>query len=178
MAKREPYLATALLMLAILACAQSPTTDGVPTQEIPAPSIAVTSSDDLCTWFFKTQALRSQRISGLTEFTNWSLTHDFESLTYQDALEMVAILVRYQPYQEEFIDAWQDLGPHPEGRDFWVNELESVQLRIDSIYAMDTSLDINDQAGFEGAWQLFAQSQSIGNRAESAMLDVRTRCVN
>jgi len=178
MSRKQAFLATTFLALAVLACAQLPTAGSTSPVQVNVPTAAQPSSDDLCAWFFKTQVLRSRRISGLVEFTNWSLSHDFESLTYEDALEMVAILVRYQPYQEEFVRAWQDLGPHAQAREFWVNELESVQLRIESISAMDASLGNNDQDAFNRAWELFAQSQTIGNRAESAMLEVRAHCVN
>jgi hypothetical protein len=168
----RPFLPITLLALIILACGQS-----APTAQVAPPSAELTSSDDLCTWFFQTQALRTQRLSGLNEFTNWSLTHDFDSLTRDDVGEMVAILVRYQPYQGDFIVGWKALGPHPQAREFWELELESVQLRIESINAMAAALDRNDAAEFSRAWEMFAQSQSVGNRGESAMLAVRAQCV-
>ena len=172
MLKVQPFMPTALSALAILACGQS-----APTAQVAPRATVVTSSRDLCVWFFQTQALRTQRLSGLNEFTNWSLTHDFNSLNPEDVLEMVAILVPYQPYQEDFVARWKSLGPHPQARDFWQLELESVQLKIESINAMAAAIDRNNEDEFSRAWDLFAQSQSVGNRGESAMLAVRAQCV-
>lgn len=146
---------------------------------IASPTDKNNSTDDLCAWFLKTQVIRTERISGLTEFNNWVLDKDFNSLTEKDIYEMVAILIRYQPYQENFVVKWKSLGPHPQAREFWELELQSVQMRIESVNAMKDSITRDDGDEFLRAWEtFFTQASSLGNRGEAAMIKVRAQCVH
>jgi len=105
-------------------------------------------------------------------------TRDLSSLSEGDAREFVAILVRYQPYQERFVADWERLGPHNEASEFWEKELHSVRLRIRAIDRMDLGSNQNNDQLFGEGLDLFLTSQQIGHEAESAMLEVRSRCID
>lgn len=144
---------------------------------ITLPTDKNSSTGDLCAWFLKTQLLRTQRLSGLTEFINWSLTKDMNSLTAEEIFEMVGLLIRHQPYQEDFVLKWKSLGPHPQAREFWELELQSVQMKIESVNAMEDAINRNDPNKFTDGWVTFDQSLDVGNRAESAMQKIRVQCI-
>lgn len=145
---------------------------------LPIATLTPTIRQDICDWFLITQSLRTRRLSGLNEFTQWVQTHDLYSLDEVDAREFVEILVNYQPYQEEFVLDWNELGPHPNALVFWEKELESVELKIEGIDEMEQGLENNDPSLFAHGWDLFIESQQLGHEAESAMLEVRSKCIN
>jgi hypothetical protein len=144
----------------------------------PIATITPTVSNDICYWFLITQSLRTRRLSGLNELTEWLQTHDFNSLDEVGAMEFVEILVNYQPYQEEFVLDWKELGPHPDAVLFWEKELESVELKIEGIDEMEKGLENNDSSLFGHGLELFFGSQQPGHEAESAMLEVRSKCID
>lgn len=105
-------------------------------------------------------------------------THDLNNMSETETQQFVDILVRYQPYQREFIQAWEDLGPNLDASPFWEKELESVQLRIMAFGDIERGYQQNDaelfQVGFDKLWA----SQPVGLEAEAAMMDVRSHCLN
>lgn len=152
---------------------------GSSSQSQPTPIIsAPVESTDVCSWFASTQQLRSRRISGLSELTDFMLAYDLNNLSLGELEQFVEILDRYQPYQLEFVQAWQDLGPHPEARTFWSKELESVQNHISAFSMMKRGWEQDDIDLFVAGADAFEASQPIGLAAESAMMDVRSSCLN
>ncbi len=145
----------------------------------PSTPTALPSAVDVCDWFLQTQILRTRRLVGLTEFLDWYQTHaaeGFDAVTISDSEELIRILERYQPYQEEFVQSWLKLGPIPEGEDFWQNELASVQLRIEAFDNLIRGYEAADVSMITRGADLFEQSQQAGIEGESAMLQVRSRC--
>ena len=99
------------------------------------------------------------------------------SISEAEIRQFVDILVRYQPYQEEFVEDWKELAPHPNGLVFWEKELESVELKIEGIYEMESGLQENNADLFAHGWDVFKKSLQDGNEAESAMLQIRQECI-
>lgn len=137
----------------------------------------VTPDNSLCDWFFVTQSLRTSRLSGFNEFYDFVRTHDMTSISEAEVRQFVDILVSYQPYQEEFVKDWIELAPHPNGLIFWEKELESVELKIEGIYEMESGLQENNNDLFAHGWDVFKKSLQDGNEAESAMLQIRQECI-
>lgn len=150
-----------------------------PTETI-EPTATPRTDADLCEWFVKTQLLRSQRLSGLSEFTEWFQKYGTDGLVSSDysvIAELVAILKRYQPYQEQFVEDWIELGAHPEAQEFWDKELSSVQLRIQAFDEMIEGFDEQDTDKYNHGLTVFSEAAQIGHEAESAMLEVRSQCI-
>lgn len=148
---------------------------------IPSTPVPQYSTTDVCDWFLQTQILRTRRQAGLTEFLGWYQEHaatGFDAVTISDSEELIGILQRYQPYQEEFVQAWTNLGPIPEGEKFWDNELASIQLRIQAFDNMIHGYETADLATIGRGIELFRQSQQVGLKGESAMMEVRSKCIN
>ena len=135
------------------------------------------SNQDICDWYYLTQPLRSKRISGLSEFTQWIQGRDLNNLSKAETTEFVELLVNYQPHQEEFVIAWKSLRPPPNGLVFWENELESVELRIRAINEMEQAYNNEDTDQFIYGWNLFVESQVPGREAEAAMIEIRSECL-
>jgi len=136
-----------------------------------------TSGGDLCSWFAETQVLRTQRVSGQSELLVWMQSHDLETATQEEFAEFVGILVRYQPYQEDFVARWNELGAHPEGLEFWQQEMRSVVKKIDAVDRMERALAQQDQTSLQYAVIDYMTGQAFGRDAEDAMWDIRARCV-
>jgi len=137
----------------------------------------VLPTDDLCAWYYQAQFLRSTRISGTNEFSEWMQTHYFDSSNMNELIEFVEILKRYQPYQETFILDWKKLGPHKLAKEFWELELESVELKYDASNKMDEGIrSSNDTVFFDGL-DIFLESIEVGKRAESEMFEIRSDCL-
>jgi hypothetical protein len=172
-----PFIA---LLLIQLACA----TTNLPTQRPASTSESTqltpqSSTLPVCEWFLQTQLLRTRRLAGLTEFIEWYQVHaaaGFDAVTVADSAELIAILERYQPYQEDFLEAWIDLGSIPQGQEFWEKELRSVQLRIEAFDNMIIGYGSSDLATINAGIDLFEQSQKVGLEGESAMMQVRSMC--
>ena len=147
----------------------------------PIPTSTPESASDVCEWFFETQLLRTRRLSGLAEFNTWYQEYGAEGFFSSDESvieELVAILDNYQLYQEEFVEEWIKLGPHPEAQIFWEKELLSVQLKIEAFDEMIQGFNSRDWDRYMNGWDIFEQSSHIGHEAESAMLEVRSKCID
>lgn len=147
----------------------------------PTPTAAPESVSGVCEWFFTTQFLRSRRINGLAKFNTFLQEYGAEGFFSSDESvmeEVSAILDDYQPYQEEFVEEWIKLGPHPEAQVFWEKELSSVQLRIEAFDEMIQGLNSGDWDRYISGWDMFEESSHIGREAESAMLEVRSKCID
>jgi len=149
------------------------------TQNIPLATITNVNSN-LCQWFIKTQFLRAERIGGLSEFNEWYQKYGAEGMTSSKPSvieQFVTILKTYQPYQEQFVFDWHQLGAHPEAREFWVKELSSVQLRVKAFDQMIEGFEQNDIDKYNDGLESFSEAARIGNEAEAAMQVVRSKCV-
>ena len=171
-------LPLAALLIAQRACATANLPTSVPpSTTAPTDVSPLSSTMSICDWFLQTQILRTRRLAGLTELLEWYQDHastGFDAVTVSDSEELVAILARYQPYQEEFVHDWMNLGPIPEGQEFWEKELASVQLRIEAFDSMIHGYESADLAMIRGGIDSFEQSQQVGLEGESAMMHVRS----
>ncbi len=158
-------------------------------QEIESKNLASSSVDanktqeelNVCQWFVKTQILRAERISGLSKFNTWYQTYDQQGfeLTDKTAIEQLAeALKSHQPYQEQFIEKWQELGSHPEAAEFWSKELASTQKRIEAFSLMIKGIEEANDDSYLAGLAALAQASEIGQEAENAMILVRSNCTN
>lgn len=150
-----------------------------PTETI-QPTATPETDSGLCEWFIKTQFLRSQRMSGLSAFNEWFQEYGMDGLVSPDypvGAELIAILKRYQPYQEQFVEDWIELGTLPEAQEFWDKELSSVQLRIQAFDEIIEGFDEQDIDKYNHGLTVFSEASQIGQEAESAMLEIRSKCI-
>ncbi len=135
-------------------------------------------TDDLCSWYYQAQFLRSTRISGLSEFISWTSDHNLSALENDEIEEMTNLLVNYLPYIDDFILDWNALGVHTEAQLFWIKELGSVELRKEAIILLDQGLITKDYDKIDAGLIKFGNAQDPGIKAEEAMIIVRNKCAN
>lgn len=160
-------------------------TGTIPTQitqptEAAYPTGTPEANSDICQWFIKTQFLRLERMGGLSEFNEWYQKHGTEGFVSSDDSvieELVTVLKRYQPYQEQFLEDWIELGAHPEAQEFWEKELSAVQLRIQAFDQMIKGVEEKNTDKYNDGLTTSSKASQVGLEAESAMLVVRSKCV-
>jgi len=168
---------TAPTQVATAIITEQPTQAAQPT-ETSAPSASPdskgnqTGNSDLCEWFFKTQVLRSERISTGVDLGEIFLQEN------PDPAEFLQAIKDYRPHQDKFIEEWLKLGSHSEAKEFWEKELSSVQISANAFDAMIDGLENNDRDKFEQGVSLFQDAQKFGQEAETAMLKIRAKCIN
>ena len=179
----KSFLLLGLVVLIIYIVIASGTSGGDTAESPPPPAVPAASQptqggSDVCSWFVATQMLRAQRIGGLSGLATFMQTHDLNNMSETEIQQFVDILVRYQPYQREFIQAWEELGPNLDASPFWEKEWESVQLRILAFGDINRAYQQNDAELLLDGLDKFFSSQQVGLEAEAAMMNVRSSCIN
>ncbi len=136
------------------------------------------SSDDLCTWYSKTQILHSDMISGLDEYKVYSQAYDLYPLDEQEIYELVEFAQISRLNYNEFIRDWKDLGSHSDGKVFWEKELESIEDRIYALNLMESWLKFGSESYYSEGGLYFTISYYSMKQAESAMEEIRLKCLS
>ncbi len=135
------------------------------------------SSDDICVWFIQTLSLIATKQQGLNEINNYLQTHDLNSLNENELYEFIEITQRYRPYQDKFLQYWKDLGPHKEARHYWDLELETIEIQIEAITKMGLMLSSGDIDDYTDGHYLLIESNESMHKAETAMFEIRSKCL-
>ena len=173
--KVEIKLTLFVFSLLITSCYSGESAIATSTVKTQTESVA---TQDVCDWYLNAQPIRKKRIDGLNEFNQWFQAHNQNKLTKAESREYVEILVNYLPFLEEFVVDWKKLDSHPNpyAMVFWEKELNSVELKINSINKMDQGLKNNNLNLYNHGLDLFLQAQQTGLEAEVAQVEVHSQC--
>ena len=171
-------LAAAAVVVALISTSGCEPSSQISTQAT-TPSSDGAQSLGVCEWYQEALLVRVYRIGRQSDYVRWRREYsgdDWASLNLAALDELVLILKDYRVDQEEFLNAWTELGPHPEGQEFWAKESEAVDMRHLAFGEMIQGIETRDWALTDHGSELFRQSQPIGREGEKAARRIADGC--
>ncbi len=175
------FVTSIVIVFAVGACA--PTSSSSTSGVTPADSSASSPSSvepTLCSWFIKTQALRRVRIQASNEFVAAfeKFPDDASSVTESTYRDLKTTIEKFSSANTDFVAAWTKLGSHPDAKEFWGNELQSTQMKIEALALMAEAVkaDTIDVTKYSGGATKFEEAGTIGAKGEAAMQKIYASC--
>ncbi len=139
--------------------------------------VTPTPKSSVCLWLPKAQILVAKRINATSQLIEWLDEHGEAGLEFSTATEeLVTSIKQVQPHQRQFVNDWVKLGPHVDAKQAWENELSSIQLRIQAFDDLIEGYESSNIDKYSHGLTTWRESAQIGNEANSAMLEIFTRC--
>lgn len=135
----------------------------------------------LCEWFTESQLIRAERTFGLEKYVTFYRKYGpegFESNELSIRNELVDAVEEYLPYEQEFIEKWEQLGSTSEAKDFWEKELEAAKQRLAVFEKLVEAVKSEDKMQRDAVVEDVTQVNLIERESNAAMLEVREKCLS